>query len=296
MGPTLVILAAGIGRRYGGLKQLDPVGPSGEALLHYSLFDAIREGFEKVVFVVRREIENEVRAQVGDALSAAVAVEYVCQETPSGRTKPWGTGQATLLCREAVSNPFAVINADDFYGRESFSAVAGFLRNVSGTSSKHCLVGFELRKTLSEHGSVARGVCDVRSGGELVGIEEVVAIEKEGNGARRTGDDGAERRLSGDERVSMNMWGLMPSLFAQLDKRFKVFAEAHVNDAVSEFYLPSVIGELIQDGAVSVRMLETGACWSGMTYQEDKPTVAAEIAKLVGAGEYPGKIEFVPSA
>jgi hypothetical protein len=298
MSMTLVVLAAGIGSRYGGLKQIEAVGPNGAIVIEYSVFDAIRSGFDRVVCVIRRDIEKDFRAVVSSRFEQRIAVDYVFQDlddipagfAAGGRQKPWGTGHAVLAAMHIVKTPFAVINADDFYGRGSFEALGRFLGGVAPASADYSMVGFTLRNTLSEHGHVARGVCEVDSKGFLKGVEECTRIEKHGVGARLTKADGACRDFTGDEAVSMNMWGLTPSLFPQLSKEFPRFLEASGRDPKAEFFLPTVIDGLVQAGQASVKVLQTPEHWFGVTYPQDKAVVVEGIGKLVAQGVYPEKL------
>ena len=292
---TLVVLAAGIGSRYGGLKQMEPVGPSGEFILDYSVFDALRAGFDKVVFVIRRDIETPFRACLGARLEQRVAVAYVCQDlaplpagfaAPPGRVKPWGTAHAVLSAAPAVDGPFAVVNADDFYGRASYAVLGEFLDRTT-RPTEYALVGFTLRQTLSEQGRVARGVCAVGPDGLLRAAVEHTRIEPQGEGARYLDQDGQWRPLTGDETVSLNMWGFQPSLFAQLAAAFEAFLRELGADPAAEFYIPTAVTALIARGAVTARVLATPERWFGVTYPLEKAAVAASIRELVRAGVYP---------
>jgi UTP-glucose-1-phosphate uridylyltransferase len=296
---TLVILAAGIGSRYGGLKQMDPVGPSGEFIVDYSVFDAIRAGFDGIVFVIRREIETAFRTTIGKRIEKHAAVSYVCQETnavppgfrvPAARTKPWGTGQAVLTAASAVDGPFGVVNADDFYGRESFAMLARFLERTADDPSAYCMVAFTLRNTLSAHGLVARGICACRPDGKLKAAVERTKIERFGGGARYVGDDGEWQALSGDEPVSMNMWGFKPSLFKHLEREFRAFLELRGADPAAEFYIPAVVTRLIESGEVTTSVLRTPERWFGVTYPQEKAAVAAAVAELIRRGAYRGTL------
>ena len=316
MRPTLVVLAAGMGSRYGGLKQVDPVGPSGEAILDYSVFDAIRGGFGKVVFVIRRDFEQEFREKVGRKYEGLLPVDYCYQDLndlppphvfPEGRTKPWGTAHAVRAARNVVREPFAVINADDFYGRDSFAKLGEFLSNtasrshseggdVSATSclcaKKHhfAMVGFRLDRTLSENGSVARGICDVAADGTLTGVTEMTKLVRAGDMAENQENPDAPTKVPLSARVSMNCWGFTPQLFAELEERFVKFLAARGKEMKSEWYIPFVVDELIKEGKADCRVLPTDSRWFGVTYREDKPFVVGEIAKLVQAGEYPANL------
>lgn len=297
MSMTLVVLAAGIGSRYGGLKQIEAVGPHGAIVIEYSVFDAIRAGFDRVVCVIRRDIEKDFRSLIAARFETRIDVEYVFQEMddlPPGfsagdRRKPWGTGHAVLAARSAVPALFAVINADDFYGRRSFAALGTFLRGVDPQATDYSMVGFTLRNTLSEHGTVARGLCDIDSQGWLHSVVECTKIEKDGRGARLA-DDADARRLTGDETVSMNMWGFTPRLFAQLQKAFPTFLRQCGHDPKAEFFLPTVVDALIRANEARVNVLQTPEHWFGVTYPQDKAVVAAGIGELVRQGVYPEKL------
>ena len=286
---TLVILAAGMGSRYGGLKQIDPVGPGGETVLDYAVFDALRAGFDRIVFVIRRDIEAAFRANVGARYEGRADVEYVFQsadELPAGfrpalgRTKPLGTGHAVWCARRCVRGPFAVINADDFYGADSFRQLGAFLTG-GVRPDEFAMVGFRLGATLSEHGRVARGVCSVADG-RLGGIDERTGIEPAEVGPGRT--------YSGEETVSMNCWGFTTALFPALESGLAAFLDVRGGDPAAEFYLPAAISEMIKRGTVQVRVLPTRSAWFGITYRDDKPKVVAAIADLVQHGFYPPKL------
>ena len=283
-------MAAGLGSRYGGLKQLDPVGPSGETIIDYSIYDAIRAGFSKVVFIIRKNLEAPFRETVGARFSARIAVEYVFQEldpTESGRTKPWGTAHAVLVAAGAIQTPFAVINADDFYGAQSFRVLA---QHFHSASTDDAMVAYPLRNTLSPFGAVSRGICEVDSGGYLRAIVERTRIAADGDHARNTDPGGLITRLAGDELVSMNIWGFNPFIFPELRDYFARFRDRHANDPNAEAYLPSFVDELITAGRARVRVLETPESWFGITYREDLPRVAARIRALIAAGVYPERL------
>lgn len=291
MQPTLLVMAAGMGSRYGGLKQIDAVGPNGETIIDYSVYDALRAGFGRLVFIIRRDIEAPFREAIGDKFEKRIAVDYVFQEldklppgftVPSGRTKPWGTTHAILLSEEALHEPFAAINADDFYGRESFQVMADFLRAGGGD---YAMVGYTLRNTLSEHGSVSRGVCECDAQNYLRAVTELTKIEKHGRGARAEG-----RTLSGDEPVSMNFWGFTPALFPQLRTQFEAFLRRGGQELKSESFIPTSVNELVARGAARVKVLRTPSSWFGVTYKEDKPQVTASIRQLIARGDYPDKL------
>ena len=304
MKPTLVVLAAGMGSRYGGLKQVDPVGPSGEAILDYSVFDAIRGGFGKVVFIIRHDFEAEFKEKVGKKYEGLVPVDYCYQDLndlpspykfPEGRTKPWGTAHAVRAARDVVKEPFAVINADDFYGRDSFAKLGAYLSNVDPDSLHFSMAAYRLDLTLSENGSVARGICDVAADGTLKGVTEMTKLVKAGDTAENQENPDAPVKVPLDARVSMNCWGFTPRLFTELlftelEERFVKFLAARGTEMKSEWYIPFVVDELIKEGKADCKVLPTDSRWFGVTYREDKPYVVAEIAKLVDSGEYPSKL------
>jgi NDP-sugar pyrophosphorylase family protein len=288
---SLLVLAAGMGSRYGGLKQIDPVGPSGETILDYSVFDALRAGFGRVVFVIRRDFEEMFREKIGAKYAGRIAVDYVYQsldalphgfDVPPGREKPWGTGHATWCARNALREPFAVINADDFYGADSFRQLATFLGKPDGSSA--AMVGFRLANTLSENGAVSRGICDVAADGSLRGVAEHTGI--------LPAEVGEGKKFEGNTVVSMNCWGFTPEIFPRLDECFRAFlAKALVEaPAKSEFYLPGAVSDLIERREASVQVLQTASNWFGVTYREDKPRVVAVLAGLIDSGAYPQKL------
>jgi NDP-sugar pyrophosphorylase family protein len=294
MKPTLVVLAAGMGSRYGGLKQVDPVGPSGEAILDYSVFDAIRGGFGKVVFIIRKDFEAEFKEKVGSKYEGMIPVDYCYQDlndlpepykVPEGRTKPWGTAHATRSARSVVNEPFAVINADDFYGRDAFAKLGAFLS--AAEPMRFAMVGYKLELTLSENGSVARGVCDVAEDGSLKSVTEMTKLVRAGDVAENREDEANPNKVPLDARVSMNLWGFTPELFTELERRFPLWLAENGAKEKSEWYIPFVVDELIREGKADCKVLPTESSWFGVTYREDKPYVMAEIKKLVDAGEYP---------
>lgn len=298
MKPTLVIMAAGMGSRYGGLKQIDPVGPSGEIVLDYSVFDAIRTGFGKVVFIIRPDIEADFKCVIGDKLAGKLEVEYVFQsidqlphgfDVPAGRTKPWGTGQAVLAARPAVHEPFAVINADDFYGRESFEVLSKKLTAMQVDSTDCCMVGFYIKNTLSPHGGVARGYCDVADG-KLISVAERFNIQRREDGIICYEQDAACLPMADDDLVSMNAWGFTPRLFDFLEDGFVDFLAREGGALKSEFLLPELIDGMIQKGETTVDVLPSNETWMGVTYSADKPQVMAGIRALVDAGAYPANL------
>ena len=296
MKPTLLVLAAGVGSRYGSLKQMDPVGPGGETLIDYSIFDCIRAGFGRIVFVIRPEIESEFRHSVGRRIETHLPVEYCSQKLdmiPGGhrvhpdRRKPWGTGHAVLAARRSIDENFAVINADDFYGINSFRALASHLETAEDDDhGNYSMVGFTLRQTLSEHGSVARGVCR-NHGGFLKGVVELTQIERIGKEISSSDPEGRAYSLSGEEIVSLNMWGFTPSIFVHLEKAFVSFLEDQGQNENSEFFIPTVVNKLITTGRAKVRVLTTNDSWFGMTYRKDLSKIKSEIRNLVICGSYP---------
>lgn len=298
MKPTLLILAAGMGSRYGGLKQLDPMGPGGETILDYSVFDAIRAGFDRVVFVIRRDFEREFRERIVARFERHVDVALAFQAidalpagfaVPPGREKPWGTTHAILCGREAVAAPFAAINADDFYGHEAFAVLARRLAASPVDSTAYCMVGFTLANTLSEHGSVARGVCRTDARGFLADIRELKQITRTADGVENVAD-GVVEKLTGQEPVSMNMWGFTPRIFPQLETSFREFLAAHAAEPKSECYIPLTVGDLVKSGQATCEVLPTASRWFGVTYVEDRPIVQASIANLVATNAYPATL------
>lgn len=294
------MLAAGIGARYGGLKQMEPVGPGGEAVLDYAVFDSKRAGFGKVVFVIRREIEQDFREVFGRRFAKYVNVEYAFQAldmvpagryVPPDRQKPWGTGHAVLCAAPALDRPFAVINADDFYGAESFRSLARFLaQSAPANPDLFAMVGFQLDRTLSDHGTVARGLCQTDAGGYLASVEELTAIERQPGGARNKEPDGSYRNLTGREMVSMNCWGFTLGLFGGLRREFGAFLELNEANPKAEFHLPTAVNALVQQGQARVKVLPTLSHWFGVTYRDDRPVVMESIRALVRAGEYPERL------
>ena len=298
--PTLVVMAAGMGSRYGGLKQIDPIGPNGEAILEYSVFDALRAGFGKVVFIIRKDIEEAFRASLGGRFEKLVAVEYAFQAldrlpsgftVPDGRTKPWGTAHAVMSAAGIAREPFAVINADDFYGAASFAAMAGHLRGVRESgAAEGAMVGYILRNTLSDHGPVARGICREDAEGCLVDVVERTKIEREGAEARFLDEKGAWQPIPGDAATSMNLWGFTPAIFPLLEEEFARFLGESGGDPKAEFYIPTPVQRLIAAKRLRVRVLRSGAPWFGITYRDDKPRVVESIRRLVEQGAYPARL------
>lgn len=299
MKPTLLILAAGMGNRYGGLKQIDPIGPNGEIIIDYSIYDAIRAGFGKLVFVIRHYFEDDFKKKIANKFDGIVETAYAYQELdaaldgfplPSNREKPWGTGHATLLGRDFINEPFAVINADDYYGINSFKTMANFLCGPEVSPDNYAMVGFRLRNTLSEYGSVARGVCHCNGDNCLSDIFERTGVEKYGNGARFFDEDDTEHLLTGDEVVSMNLWGFHPSIFQHISAKFKNFLKENGNNAKAELYIPTVVDELVESDKVKVRVLPTHDTWFGVTYRKDREIAERCIRKLIDKGLYPDKL------
>jgi NDP-sugar pyrophosphorylase family protein len=294
--PTLLVLAAGMGSRYGGLKMIEPVGPGGEAILDYSIYDARRAGFGRVVLVIRKGIELQIKERICARFEKHLSVEYVFQEVnklppgfhaPVGRVRPWGTTQAILMAAAAIHEPFAVINVDDFYGTESYRALAHHLQ--SGTPD-YATVGLVLRNTLSEFGTVARGVCDVDSNGYLQSILELKNIEREGGHAKDIDAEGRETKLTGSETVSMNMWGFTPEVFPQLAEQFEHFLEVHGTGLEAECFIPNTVNNLISTGQARVKILRCADSWFGVTYREDHSRAVDRIRHLIEAGHYPKKL------
>jgi len=288
MQPTLLVLAAGMGSRYGGLKQLDPVGPSGETILDYAVFDAVRAGFGRVVFVIRRDFDEAFRTQVAAKYAGRVPVDYVFQSLdtlpegrtpPAGREKPWGTGHAVWCAKQVIDGPFAVIGADDFFGRDAFEKLAGFLKGTE--TGKYCMVGYRLDRTLSEHGTVSRGLCELDSHGLLASITERTAI---------AAHELASAGLRGDEIVSMNCFGFAPDFLPSLDRQLAAFLEMHGSEQRTEFYLPSAVSTVIASGVATVRVLPTTGEWFGVTNRDDRPRVVAALQALVSRGDYPARL------
>ncbi len=298
--PVLVIMAAGMGSRYGGLKQIDPIDEHGCKIIDYSIFDAIQAGFEKVVFIIKKAIEEEFRQQIGDRIKEQIPVEYVYQEldklpegtaVPEGRQKPWGTGHAILCCREVVHGPFAVINADDFYGRSAYEKMFQFLCEKQESSRQHyAMVGYKLYNTLTENGHVARGVCAIDQEGGLKEITEHTCIEKHKDTAEYTEDGGKTWNPLGENTVvSMNLWGFTEGIFDELEQSFSVFlkTEARENPAKSEFFLPFVVDRMIRENKAQVTVLKSGDKWYGVTYKEDKEVIVNAVRQMRRQGIYP---------
>ena len=299
--PVLVVMAAGMGSRYGGLKQIDPVDANGHIIMDFSVYDALQAGFEKVIFIIKKENEADFKAAIGDRLSKYIQVEYVFQDlnnipegfsVPEGRVKPWGTGHAVLSCIDSIDGPFAVINADDYYGRNAFSMAYDFLSGEQ--DEENCchfmMVGYQLKNTLTENGHVARGICETDEQGYLKDINERTKIQRRGEGIAYTEDDGETWvPLAGDSIVSLNMWGFSAGLLKELKERFTAFLEENlpVNPLKCEYFLPFVVDELLKEKKATVKVLESVDKWYGVTYKEDKPVVMQALEGMEEAGLYP---------
>ena len=302
MNPTLFVLAAGMGSRYGGLKQIDGLGPNGETIMDYSIYDAVKAGFGKVVFVIRKDFEADFREKIITKYTDHIPVELVFQsldKLPEGyrlpegstRTKPWGTNHALLMGKDVIKEPFAIINADDFYGSESFKILADFLRSVEGQTGKYCMVGYRVGNTLSEGGSVARGVCETDSEGFLTDVVERTAVERNAKGEIAfTDENGKEQILQENTPVSMNMWGFTPDYFDYAEEGFKRFLDENLTAEKAEYYIPSCVDELINAGKATVRVLDTPSRWFGVTYATDRPSVVAKFQELHDKGVYPDRL------
>ncbi len=298
---TLVVLAAGMGSRYGSLKQMDGVGPNGEAIIDYSIFDAIRAGFTKVVFVIRHSFEKDFREVfTPERFGNQVEVEFVFQEldylpdgfsVPEGREKPWGTNHAVMMAKSVVHEPFAVINADDFYGKESYAVLGKYLQTLAGHENRYAMVGFQISNTLSDNGTVSRGVCAEDANGNLATITERHQIERRKDGKIVYVDpDGTQHTLGETTPVSMNMFGFTPDYFVHSEGYFRAFLEENASNLKAEFYIPLMVDYLIQNRLAQMKVLPTAAKWFGVTYKEDRPMVVERIKALIAAGEYPSKL------
>ncbi len=301
---ALVIMAAGIGSRFGGgIKQLEPVGPNGEIIMDYSIYDALEAGFDKIVFIIRKDLEKDFKEIIGDRIEKVAPVEYAFQEindlpegfsVPEGRVKPWGTGQAILSAKDVIKEPFIVINADDYYGKEGFKRIHEYMVNEmdeNGEGYDMCMAGFVLRNTLSENGGVTRGVCSVDEAGFLTKVTETYNIYQGEDGMHATTRDGEPVKVEADQHVSMNMFGLPAGFMKELEEGFpKFLANVKDGDLKAEYLLPTIIDQCIREKKGTVRLLETPDKWFGVTYKEDKPTVVAAIRKLIDDGVYPEKL------
>ena len=299
MKPTLLVLAAGLGTRYGGLKQIDSIGPNGETIIDYSIYDGIRAGFGKVVFVIRHYFEDAFRAKVSSKFDRFVEIACAYQELDTSlgdftprpdREKPWGTGHAILVCKEVIREPFAVINADDYYGANSLKTIFEFLTAQTNSPNAYAMVGYTLRNTMSEYGGVSRGVCECDERMFLKRVVERKRIERTTDGVQYRDADGTPHALTGNELVSMNLWGFQPSIFAFLESCFARFLKEHGREKNTELFIPSAVDELVGRGLATVKVLRTDDAWFGVTYREDKPIAVRCIRKLIDEGFYPARL------
>jgi NDP-sugar pyrophosphorylase family protein len=298
--PTLLVLAAGMGSRYGGLKQMDPMGPNGETILDYSVFDAIRAGFGKVVFVIREDFAEAFKEGVGTRFCDRIAIDYAFQklgdlpagyELPADREKPWGTAHAVRAARDVVKEPFAVINADDFYGANAYQTAADYLTSLPNDSTDYAIVGYYLKNTLSDHGGVNRGVCTADDNGLLTNVEEVLDIKLREDGTIMGFDlAGDARRVQSEDIVSMNFWCFSPAFFDQLESHFSAFLDEKIETPKSECYIPTVVDDCVAKENATCKVLPTTSQWFGVTYPDDKPLVVEAVAGLIKAEEYPAKL------
>lgn len=298
--PTLLVLAAGMGSRYGSLKQMDGVGPDNEAIIDYSIYDAIRAGFGKVVFVIRHSFEKEFREIfTPERFGGRIEVAFVFQEldylprglaVPEGREKPWGTNHAVMMASGVIREPFAVINADDFYGAEAYMTIGEYLARLDGSRDRYCMVAYDLDKTLSENGTVSRGICTVDAEGNLESMVERTQIERLADGKIVFHDGGADELLAPDTPVSMNLFGFTPDYFAHSDAYFRTWYEANRGNLKSEFYIPTMVNRLIGNGSSTLRVLRSAAQWHGVTYKQDKPALVAAIRQMIAEGRYPERL------
>lgn len=300
MKPTLLVLAAGMGSRYGSLKQMDGIGPNNEAIIDYSIYDAIRAGFGRVVFVIRHSFEKEFREVFSaERFKGRIAVDFVFQEldslpagytVPEGREKPWGTNHAVMMGASVIKDePFAVINADDFYGAEAYEGMAKYLTELAGGQNKYCMMGYKINNTLSEHGSVSRGICTMDAAGNLADMVERTKIFKEG-GRIYYQDETGDHDLPADSLVSMNMFGFTPDYFRYSAKYFPKFLTENATNLKAEFFIPLMVNKLIKDGTATMKVLSSDAKWFGVTYKEDKPAVVAKLNELIASGKYPANL------
>lgn len=299
MKPTLFVLAAGMGSRYGGLKQLDGLGPNGETIMDYSIFDAIRGGFGKVVFVIRKDFEQDFRNTILKKYENHIPVEVVFQDLhslpegftcPEGRTKPWGTNHAVLMGKDVIKEPFAVINADDFYGKDSFAVLGKALTEIAGKENEYCMVGYRVGNTLSDSGSVARGICETNKEGYLTSVVERTAIERVDGKVSFTDEDGKVVTIADNTPVSMNMWGFTPDYFKYSEAFFSDFLKNNMDKPKAEYFIPLAVNRLINEGTAKVKVLDTTSKWFGVTYAADRQGVVDKIQALIDAGEYPSKL------
>jgi hypothetical protein len=289
-----------MGSRYGGLKQMDPMGPNGETVLDYSVFDALRAGFGRVVFIIRRDFEDAFRAGIGHRFAGIIDVDYAFQSLndlpggftpPEGREKPWGTTHAVWCARDLVDGPFAVINADDFYGRDAYLRMADYFRHADASPGRYVMIGYPLENTLSEHGSVNRGICRSNPAGLLEEVEEIINISRDDDGVVRGSNEAGDRVVvPAGSPVSMNFWGFTPDFFPAAEQGLRDFLARRGGEMKSEYYIPAAVDAMIRSGTAVCRVLDTTAQWFGVTYPQDKPHVVASIASLVAAGEYPARL------
>lgn len=298
---SLLVMAAGMGSRFGGLKQMEPIGPSGETLLDYSIYDAIRGGFDRIVFLIRKDFEDEFRARVGRRFEERIEVAYAFQalsdlpggyQPPDGRSKPWGTTHAIWSARDSIHGPFGAVNADDFYGRDAFEKLAAFLKNHPRDRERplHAMIGYRLDSTLSEHGTVARGVCRLRPDGYLAAVEEMLKIRRVNDRIVNQEEGKPETVIDGASCASMNCWGFGPDIFPALESSLLDFLGQHATDLKAECLIPTTVNRLVSSGSMDLQVIPTSARWFGMTYKEDVPLVKASIKELVIAGEYPSEL------
>lgn len=290
---SLVVLAAGIGSRYGGIKQADSFGPSGEWLMDYAIYDAIQAGFTKAVVITRKDLYETLNAHLSEWWLGKINIEFVFQSPPPqhpDRTKPWGTGQAVLATKEVVKEPFAVINADDFYGRRAYQAMGVFLQNVDPLSLDFCMIGYPLMETLSDAGSVARGICDIDDQGKLISVVEKTKIFESGKNIVNEEEQGKPEILDANGSVSMNFWGFTPAIFPELSKIWEDFYSQQKYELKAEFYIPSAVTALMRRKGASVKVLEEGSGWMGVTYSQERDVVSGRLMQLVDSGEYPKKL------
>ena len=300
MKPTLLILAAGIGSRYGGMKQIDQVGPSGEAIIDYSLYDAIKAGFGKIVFVIRKEIENDIREFLKHKLTGKIKMEFVHQELdmipegftcPPDRIKPWGTAHAVWVASKAIKEPFVAVNADDFYGRGSYLKMAEYLiSNSRVNNTNFCMIGYQIQHTLSDFGSVSRGICEADENSNLKAVVERTEIFRKDERIVYRDENAKEIELSAETLVSMNIWGFTPSIFTHIEKQLSEFIRNNISNIKAEIYIPKIVNDIIRNGTGNVKILPATDKWFGVTYKEDKPLAVQNISKLIEAGIYPDNL------
>lgn len=299
MKPTLFVLAAGMGSRYGGLKQLDGVGPSGETIMDYSIYDAVHAGFGKLVFVIRKSFEKDFREKIVKKYEHKIPVELVFQDldnlpagfsVPEGREKPWGTNHAVMMGKDVIHEPFAVINADDFYGRESYKVLADYLSELDDTRNQYCMIGYRVGNTLSESGTVARGICETDAEGNLTGVVERTQVMRIDGEVKYKDENDQWIAIPDNTPVSMNMWGFTPDYFEHSEKYFVEFLKKNIQNPKAEFFIPLVVNELIVNNTAKVKVLDTPSKWFGVTYAEDRPGVVAKLQQLVDDGVYPSPL------